>query len=145
MFTYSDSKLGGGVAIYVKKDFEYDNVESHASMEILKLRTKGITFVVFYRPLNQNVDNFINELFDQISNREKVVLIGDSNIDLLKNDKYSELFINLINGCALECPTSSLITRKTHMSSSSIDQIITDLNIDFCQIVENNFSKHSAV
>ena len=47
-----DSKLGGGVAIYVKKDFEYDKVENHASMEILKLRTKGITFVVFNRPPN---------------------------------------------------------------------------------------------
>ena len=82
-----DSKLGGGVAIYVKNDFEYDEVENHASLKVLKLRTKGMTFVVFYRPPNQNVDNFLNELFDQISNRKKVVLIGDSNIDLLKNDK----------------------------------------------------------
>ena len=35
-----DNKLGGGVAIYVKEDFEYDTVENHASMEILKLRTE---------------------------------------------------------------------------------------------------------
>ena len=90
------NRHGGGVACYIKEDICF-NVNPIFSKEIegvlfdiLMPKTKSITVGVFYRPPDQN--NFLDTLKSDLEkldlSNNDVFLLGDFNINLLKNGRY---------------------------------------------------------
>ena len=97
--TVRPSGRGGGVSIYVDKIFNPCKIQNLSFINefietcCVKL-TMGNCFQLFiisiYRPPNSSVIHFINSLIDILNssalNQVKIILMGDFNLDLLKDD-----------------------------------------------------------
>lgn len=100
------SREGGGIAIYYKEYLEVENINvEFDSAEVLCLRInsrgESVVVVASYRPPNQNVNHFNDELdsflsIDQVKNEKNVVLLGDINICYLTNMYGSDNYINTL-------------------------------------------------
>lgn len=109
-FTRTQSR-GGGIAIYVRDDWSTADIVvpfEHAECISLKLfnNTYGIALMAFYRPPSGNVLKFLDELNSNLSNMsptDKLCLVGDFNIDLLKPAKSTVCdYLNILADYGLE-------------------------------------------
>lgn len=100
IFKNRDSK-GGGIAVYIKESFYFKNKhlfmnsEEIIGFEISNSTDIIATILAIYRPPNQNISEFFNELDRNISDigkKNKVILLGDMNIDIIKK-KCSDIKI----------------------------------------------------
>jgi hypothetical protein len=135
----NDRNKGGGVAIYLHKNFKYkillnsnkDNLNiNFIDFIFIEIFTKTIKIVfgVIYRTNNcSNSDSrkFFDFLANTMSNEQNVILTGDFNINFLNDN----LNINLMNNFAInfqlvndECPTHHWPGK----ASSKIDLIFTN-------------------
>ena len=90
---------------------------------------KNVIIGVVYRPPNSDTTVFcskINEILSKIKN-EKLHLMGDFNLDLLKSEQHQPTadFLNDLSGKGLQ-PLISLPTRITSVTSTIIDNIFTN-------------------
>ena len=105
------TKIGGGVAIYLKQEYECDSFSlkqqnlSNSDIEILWLSFKSkflkpIIIAVVYRPPSGNITNFIDTLnisLESISNlsNNEIFILGDMNLDMSNSrDPNVSLFKN---------------------------------------------------
>lgn len=130
---------GGGVAIYIKKNFTFSIIPTGGSIEQLwvSLQCHGCRFVVgaLYRPPNNNdYKTFLSELEDSYAicsgYSDRIIFCGDLNIDFLKVDnsstRYLLAFLESLDVFAL----INQPTRVAEGSITMIDQIFTnDLNL----------------
>lgn len=136
-------KEGGGIAIYIKEDLNYshrldlsipsdkqhlfDCIFIEISSPTLK---KKVIVGIFYRsPSFNSIPEFttiLSELLEQISQENKeVILLGDTNIDLLKyksNKATSDYLDTLIANSYY--PVNTLPTRIVRSSTTLIDHIL---------------------
>lgn len=138
----SKNKEGGGLAIYIangmnfitrndlKVPLEKQELYDCLFIEVVfPQKCKNIVIGVFYRSPSHNSENDfiadINNIFDQISHENKeVILLGDSNIDLLKyrNHKPASDYLDMLTSASYS-PTITLPTRVTSNSATLIDHI----------------------
>ena len=104
------TKKGGGVAILIKKNLNYkqievesiDNIFETVALEVKINSKEKILLLEIYRAPNTNTENFINyfsSLIKRMSQKYKRILVGsDTNINHLKSDIHqpTSKFINEI-------------------------------------------------
>lgn len=124
---YSRPKNRGGACILVRNGITYNEinvtkfcVESVFECCAIELKQYDISLVCLYRVPNFKRLNLFYEILEQFlskicNTRNKVVLCGDFNIDILKNNRISLEFENL-----LLCYNLKLVIRQpTRLSSNS--------------------------
>lgn len=130
---------GGGVGIYIKKHFQYQNIQFDIPTDIceiisikFKLNKKHILFINIYRAPSLDTDNFIDTLSDLMSMTmpfyDCVIFSGDFNIDFLGESRFSSRITNLIDTFNLAQHITQP-TRITDTSSTLIDVIIANINM----------------
>lgn len=97
---------------------------------MVELINYNIKVLGVYNQPAANVDRFI-ELLSNITNKyNNLYVAGDTNINLLENNKDSLNYSNMIysNGyCILNSLSQDFSTRKTRTHYSVLDHIITDI------------------
>lgn len=142
---------GGGCSIFVRDTLKFSVVEvsndkryNHVS---IKLLDNNIKIIGIYRPPSYMFNDFLLEL-ENILNRciTKSILIGDINIDLLKNN--SPEFNTYINTIALRgfkiCNVidENYATRAIANSKSILDHVLTNKNLDCNIAIQNHITDH---
>ena len=128
---------GGGLAFYIRQGINTRNIRLPASsieQWWLRVKVNGIRLAIgtAYRPPWQSVDVFLEGLSDSISdlsNFDKIVLLGDFNIDQLntQDSNYRKLYTFLHNHDICQ-----IITEPTHFTNTSetlLDVICTNVAI----------------
>ena len=121
---------GGGVACYIRKDICFNQLNFISSdvenicFNILLKNLQPITVGVFYRPPNEN--QFLEKLSDDFyklnAHKNEVVILGDFNINLIKNGKY---ILNKANTKLSDQNTHPLLKQyKQFMSNFGLKQLI---------------------
>ena len=125
------NRHGGGIACYIKKeicfqihDFISKDIEGIV-FDILLPKTKPITVGIFYRPPDQY--DFLEVLTNNLESigylNKEIILLGDFNINLLKNGKY--IFENKSNQSD-NSQTTLFKNYKEFCNSFSLKQLIKE-------------------
>uniref|UniRef100_A0A8C6LAH3 Reverse transcriptase domain-containing protein n=1 Tax=Nothobranchius furzeri TaxID=105023 RepID=A0A8C6LAH3_NOTFU len=142
MFSTSrDCKKGGGVALYIDKNFQsrlvgdmtlvMDNIMECVSVEIQIEKSKNVLVSCMYRKPGSCVEMFMEkivDMYDDIINRKMCFVCGDFNIDLLnpQMQNANTEFINSMFSLGLY-PLITRPTRITKTSATLIDNIFTNI------------------
>ena len=137
---YRKSKRGGGVAIYIPSQLDYQMCQELNTMcdhlealflEIYVPGRKNIVIGVIYRPPQGNLIHFMNEmqsiLENPVLNGKSLFLMGDYNVNLLhcnENDHVDD-FLNMLMSFSL-LPLITKPTRVTETTSTLIDNIFSN-------------------
>jgi len=141
-FSVNRNSYGGGIKVYYHNRLnisiidEYTGIfDTHESIyfKLNQYKTKQIIFSCIYRPPNKNLKNFLNNL-DEIHSTQyfadkQIVLCGDLNCDVSKNNALSRNFLNTFANNGLK----QLVTEKTHVDirsgilNSMIDLVFSNL------------------
>lgn len=142
---------GGGVGFYIKDTLIFDCIENqwlnmdfdsfeYMFIKLKQKKSRDIMIGSIYRPPNQSMDDFNNEfssLLLKINNpKNKIILAGDFNIDLLKieNHQPTYTFFNIMCSHSL-LPTILRPTRITADTATLIDNIF----VNFMDDSQNSF------
>ena len=129
---------GGGVAFYIHNDLNYKiRHDIHITgvenlfIEIIDEKYKNKIIGVVYRPPNNVMDTFFNELeacLEIISRENKdVYLMGDFNVDLSSPyNNSAQRIINIMSSFALH-PLINKPTRITNSTQTIIDNIFSNV------------------
>ena len=140
-----DSNKGGGLAIYVNQRLANNDeiiVKSVANscpsggefqaLEIKQNQAKNIIICNYYRSPNSDYNKFLEKIESVLANlsRDKnkhILLMGDSNIDLLKygQEDHATKFVDKLTAAGLS-PIISRPTRITDHSATLIDHIFSN-------------------
>ena len=141
---------GGGVAFIYKTDILVTkrpaaNHSSFECMEILVHTSPTLHLVVVYRaptsPLSLFFDEFGSYLADLVLSSGKLLLVGDCNIHLDKNDNKTIDFLSVLQSMGLR----QYVNKPTHRAGHTIDVLIhseendLDINVD---VKDYCFSDH---
>ena len=151
-------RSGGGVGLYLSDNLDYrirtdiyadeDEVMESLFIEIIGPHERNVIVGLTYRPLNQNVNDFVtrmNDVLEKISRDNKTCyLMGDFNLNVLNNENhnatgefldglYSHLFFPLITlPSRITSHTASLIDNSfsSHVENSHLRSglLITDIS-----------------
>ena len=134
-------RLGGGVAMYVLKRYNYivhDNISLMSDLieslfiEIIIPDHKNILVGVIYRPPNSSLKEFLSYVTDLIKNplfeNKDCFLMGDFNINLLKHaeNNVSHEFLEILLSASF-LPLVSKPTRVADSSATLIDNIFSNV------------------
>jgi len=139
------NRVGGGVSLFIRENLEFvqrddltihsheGNVESiFIELPVSSSPTrKNMILGCVYRPPDTDIKDFTSHLaltLDTISKEGKTCfLLGDFNIDLLKNERHTLTtdFLNMLFSCCMY-PTITKPTRITDKSATLIDNILTN-------------------
>ena len=153
-----DSRQGGGVGIWVK-----NNIKSHSSSildsiplteiemvsRIIELETTKIGIVSLYRPPNANLKKCLEEIRLILEHCEKIELkiyiVGDFNIDLLKNNSVAKSYEDIVlNYQYLQTVHSP--TRINKNSSTMIDHVLINSKVKaFSSVVNCSVADHLGI
>ena len=157
--TRPNSKMGGGVALYISSKFSYVPLECLNNLKLkvfeiiaakVNLGNKYIYVASLYRPPNAKLEDSFNDLEMILSKIEdqKVILAGDVNInvDPKSNNKIKDRYLQkllsnnleqVINTCTRLCNNSStlidhIISNILHMEAYVLHESISDHQIQIC-------------
>lgn len=129
---FRKGKRGGGVSLYVKKTLPYDVLDDYTvlqdDIETVAVMHRNTAILLVYRPPSSTIDvvfEFLQSFLENASmNKWEVVIFGDLNIDLNKNNsnQLKLLELTLSYGCKniIGSPT-----RVTEHSETLIDVCFT--------------------
>nr|CAI5817049.1 unnamed protein product [Callosobruchus analis] len=136
---------GGGVAVYIKRNYSYKTILSKVSPCLeqlwisIKINKRTYSFAVVYRPPSASVVDCINELDISISTilpvSDSLLIAGDLNINILDKNRPTILLVNLLESYDLK----QLVNTPTRISNTSqtlIDVIIVS-NPDEINMVDS--------
>lgn len=141
IFNSRHDRAGGGVALYLSKDYNYNicnditfmnNALESLFIEIIVPNHKNIIVGVVYRPPNSNSHDFLSQLTDITRNHiflnKDCFIMGDFNINLLKHDSNntSQEFLELLLSASF-LPLVSKPTRVVNNSATLIDNIFSNV------------------
>ena len=130
---------GGGISVFIKNGIDY-RIRHELNVTLpyveslfveVKYNNKNYMIGIIYRIPNTNIDNFINkinELIEPIRNNYELVLTGDFNICLLRDNNHSESFRNCMMSSNL-FPTILEATRVSNTERNG-ETILTETLID---------------
>lgn len=140
-------KLGGGVALYVKKSLKF---ELHSELNSLKLETLELTGIklitekniktsiaVVYKPPNCNINSTLRDLEKVLKalGNEQLILAGDMNIDTSNKSNTTKRYLEKLMEHNMFQKTAAF-TRVTAKTKSILDHVITNI-IDLKTIVSH--------
>lgn len=151
----------GGVAVYSKsnlisyvtgiEEIQDLSLELHIEVGAIKIEISGLTIIVLgiYRSPVGNIDTFFNRL-DYIickmsTNKPNVrlIILGDINIDTLKDCNDSKQLKDFIMSHNLQDLLGNIPTRVTDFSQTSIDHVVTNMeNIFSINVINGHISDH---
>lgn len=149
---------GGGIALYVRESLTYlqSNIKtiSFESIQIdINTKSNNYSLICIYRPPKNNVKEFIIELdklINNIKNKQDIIIIGDINIDILKQNITTNKYTEMLSSNGLQ----SLINESTRedinkKTSTCIDHLYTRSKNTTTQthasIVRTSISDHYAL
>ena len=159
-----DKEAGGGLSLFIKEGLNYKVCHDMNLMlpfietlfiEVSINQTNYIIGLI-YRVPNTTVDifnNTLNDLIEPIKNNHEVILLGDFNIDLLKDNDFSRDFQNMLQSNYL-VPTILEPTRvasiirngETHVTETLIDNIFINRSTNFKSgLLHSSISDHYPV
>ena len=112
--------------------------------------------VAIYSVPNTNIDNFLgqfNSIIEPLKSTHKIILLGDYNIDLQKNDKYKNEFELCLQSNYL-MPTifsstrvaTKVINNHEVTSETLIDNIMINYNMEYQSgIIETSITDHYSI
>src|SRR5258705_2988333 len=137
LFSGSLSRRGKGVIMFIRDNLPFSLIDH---IEISKCDVVGICVTNNNKPLNvigvyrnhsSKVEMFINEfetMILKVSKKNKnTVIIGDCNIDLLKDNSMSSKLMDMIEVYGF-CQHISSPTRTNKYSSTLIDHLISNVD-----------------
>lgn len=145
---------GGGVAVYIAENINFNEISLHTnSFEAIQIDmnvdNKITSLISLYRPPSANIPLFMKELEEIINNvkrKQNIILLGDINIDILRENTTTTTYLNMLMSQGLQCminqSTRDDIARKTN---SCIDHIFLRNNNKtkaIATIVTTNISDH---
>ena len=152
-----EERQGGGVGFLIKETLKIqsvacDFISSTFEYICIKLcyNETRLNICTIYRPPNTNLLLFIKELSDFLScslkPKKRFLIAGDFNIDLIKIDKISSIFINMMQSYNL-LPVIQRATRQTDTTSSSIDNIFVNFHLErsFSSVITYDLSDHMPI
>lgn len=159
VFKCRENNRGGGLAVYVKnnisfKEIHHQRLNRISETEVLTIEIQNadpkIKITTIYKPPQADNNEFLQSLENLlVSGRHSHIVVGDTNIDLLKNNQAVENYISVIetNGYRiLNRITESAATRITDTTASIIDHAISNVKGSAsCSVGENTFSDHNTL
>jgi exonuclease III len=146
---------GGGITIFIKENINCKRLESvqliEAESVFIEIKTMEghIILGAIYRPPDKNLYKFTREI-DNITNdfnkkNKLCVLIGDFNIDLLKETSCEYVNMLASNGfkqCIVNIPTRETVTSKT-----LLDHVYTNVNNKYLDtgVIHTDISDHKPI
>lgn len=147
---------GGGCSIYIREDLHYVQNNKHkiqiedCNIVFLYLPKQKLSVIAIYRPPHSNCDVFSNEL-DKIleQQRNECIIIGDMNLDLLKQTQTINNYQNIIQMNGFKFQNEVLprnATRVTTNTASILDHIITNKNLACTiKLEDSDISDHKVI
>ena len=178
VFTCRQNSLGGGIAIYLRDTLNFEIVSktdmqtnTKNSFEYIHMKLHGVlksenslNLIVYYRPPHSSNEKiFLNHLESTLANLvgEPILIAGDINIDILKNNtlmnKYTDILdifnCEILNNLVTRQASNSIIDHfikcefQNHIDVSTIqsDTKYTDHNIIICSIKSVKESFHNKI
>ena len=135
-------KKGGGLCIYVNLKHTFNTINHEIlndHMECMGIKIGRKRIFCTYRPPNGNKDTFSNLIVDLINEHKanQLDIVGDFNLDLLKNNNFYTEILNL--GFY---PAIHKTTRSQGHSNSIIDNFITNSPLCESLIIPDTSSDH---
>lgn len=137
---------GGGIAVYVNENISFEKIIINTTsfetipIDITTRNNNVITVFPIYRPPSHNIKTFTEELDQCINNANKkreIILVGDTNIDILKNNGVTTKYLDMLSSNGLQC----MVTATTREDVKNN----TNTCIDHMFIRSNKTNAHSAV
>lgn len=156
VFNCRENKVGGGTAIYVKKEFQFKIIENSKIFNKIIIEIAGndkkLILATMYRPPSSDLNEFITNLESTLLKFQKMLFIGDFNIDVLKLENSSN-YMSLIESLGfriLNTLSKNHATRSTSSSATIIDHAITSLpeskfSKTPVELIETSLSDHKAL
>lgn len=128
---------GGGIAVFVKHSWLTSDLNvAYSSAECLALRvfnhSESVVLLACYRPPSENVLSFLKELetsLENINTTDNVCLIGDFNIDLIKQTKSFVCdYLTLLSRYGIESSVQTP-TREEFLGNRLIVSCLDHVNI----------------
>lgn len=135
IFSSRSNKRGGGSAIFIHTDIEFETLSQYSddenSITCVKIKTHTINTVVMcvYRAPNANtskLNTFLQILQDHLTKveNESVYVVGDFNINILINDNATQSYISMMHTNAFFLCDNASVTRAA--SNTCLDHIHTN-------------------
>lgn len=129
----------GGLLIYVSKSLsvsrimidEFIDINCDAEFLAIDIKHQDLILLLIYKHPSCNHDIFCESLNSILISREfnrngkSYCIIGDTNIDILKTNKLSNTYVELLNSYHF-IPLITLPTRTVALSESCIDHVFTN-------------------
>lgn len=155
VFNCRENTIGGGTAVYVKKDFQFKTIETCKQYNKIiievSFQQRNVKLMTMYRPPSSVVNDFIEVLEKSFLEHRNMLFVGDVNIDILKrgNSNYMNV-IQSIGFRFLNLISEQFATRKTLTSGTIIDHVLTNLPYSVfdsqpVEIIETSISDHNAL
>lgn len=139
---------GGGVCLIYDETYSVNIMESCCLdyMEFLVLHiTKGamslILFVVYRIPGTNNqlfLDKFSDLIASHTTEMRNILVVGDFNIGINKNDSSSKKLLSVLH----EFDLSNFSHIATHRSGNILDLVISTMEIGVIQVIDIKISDH---
>ena len=160
-----DFKLwGGGISIFIKDSLEYKHRHDlnimlpHMECLFIEMKFDNQLYLIggIYRIPKTSINSFIdhfNKLIEPLKSTHKLILLGDYNIDLKRNDNYKNEFELCLQSNYL-IPTILKATRvatkilndQEITSETLIDNILINYNTNYQSgIIESSITDHYSI
>ena len=160
-----DFKLrGGGVSIFIKNNLQFTHrqdltvMETYIECSFIEMKFNNDKYLIggIYRVPNTGIDKFIeklNKIIEPLKSSHKLILLGDYNINLLKDDKHKNDFELSLQSNYL-IPTILSATRveikiknnQEVLSATLIDNILINYDMKYQSgIIETSITDHYSI
>ena len=143
--TFRTNRPGGGISVFIRDNYKSFKIVEHSGIfggfescvvEVRVTNSIKIIIIGVYRPptSEQTISNFTDEFSQYILNnfniRDKILLIGDVNLDISSSNSDCVNFVNLFRSYAF-LPLITVPTRVCSTTSSIIDHIWCNFNFGY--------------
>lgn len=153
-YNYRPDKKGGGVSAYIHNNLKHSMSDSEYldgnNYLWIRLENYSVEIGIIYNPGHTNYQNFLETFSNQLQKRNRAIVFGDFNIDLLTTNKQTKQYKSLLNEAGftiLNKITKKYCTRESSTRKSIIDHVSTNLKNDYFHmaIIESAMSDHKQI
>ena len=154
LFRNDRNRSGGGVALYIKLSLLPVPVDISCTSEsvwvVISAKNVKLAVASIYRPPSSNTDylnDIMNEVEQIVSNFDKLVLLGDLNLNYIQDDGSYNRNVLLLEQQFDIKQLIDVPTRVTVTSNTIIDHIYASNNIETTHhgVIKINLSDHYAI
>lgn len=148
---------GGGIVVYIKENIKFKEISVNTiSCELLKLKIKTKNEEYFllatYRPPNQKPNEFITEIetiISRINKKQQIILIGDMNIDILKENSVTTKYLDLLLSNGMQCMVTEITREDINKNTQTcIDHIFIknkQNSLAYTAVIKTTITDHFAL